>query len=215
MNKNITLLIADDHPVFLNGLEALLQKETRISVVAKAGDGLSALEAIRSKKPDIAILDIYMPKMDGVEVLRAVLNEGLNVKVIILSMHKEEHLTKSLHAMGLRGYILKENAMTEILQCIEAVAAGGIFYSPQAAAHLISQDEKAGDPAKKLTPMELRVLALIAEEKSTRQISEMLYLSDNTIRNHRSNICKKLGISGNFALVRYALKMKENKGQHS
>lgn len=212
MDKHLSLVIADDHPVFLRGLEGILEKHKWISIAARPQDGEAALEAIRTLKPDIAIVDLYMPRMDGVKVVTAVKQEQLPAKMIILTMHNDEHLVRSLFALGLQGYILKENAIAEIIQCIEVVAAGRVFYSPQAASYLLNKSESAGADKAKLTPTEMKILELIGQEKSSQQIARELFLSDNTIRNHRANICKKLGISGNFALVRYALKMKENKG---
>jgi len=215
MNKNLSLIIADDHPVFLRGLEGILEKYKWLTIVARPSDGMTAMEAIRTLKPDIAIVDLYMPGMDGVKVVTAVKKENLPTKIIILTMHNEEHLIRSLFALGLPGYILKENAISEIMQCIEVVAAGRVFYSPQAASYLLNKSESSGTDRAKLTPTEIKILELIGQEKSSQQIAQELFLSDNTIRNHRANICKKLGISGNFALVRYALKMKENKGGRS
>lgn len=209
MNKKIKLIVADDHPLLRQGLLFILNKNENFDIVGQASNGQEALDLIREHKPDIAILDIQMPKLDGFEVAKTVIKEKMEVEIIFLTMFKDAELIKKVIDLGIKGYVLKENAVNDIVNCIESVADGKFFISPQASDILISQKkEKKKSENELLTPSEKRILVLITQDKSSKEIAEELFLSVKTIENHRSNICKKLGITGNSALLKYALKNK-------
>lgn len=206
MNK-IRILIADDHPLLRQGLEITLRKRADFEIIAQVDNGSEALRRIREDKPDVAILDVKMPPPDGFEIANAVNLEGLRTKIIFLTMFNESAFVRKVFNVGVKGYILKENTISEIANCVETVAKGGLFFSPQVSGFLLQPDETPNsDGNELLTPSELRILKLISQEKSSREIALELHISLKTVENHRSNICKKLGITGNSALLKYALK---------
>ena len=209
MNKKIKVIVADDHPLLRQGLLFILNKNENFNIIGQASNGQEALDLIREHKPDIAILDIQMPKLDGFEVAKTVIKEKIEVEIIFLTMFKDAELIKKVIDLGIKGYVLKENAVNDIVNCVESVADGKFFISPQASDILLSQKkEKKKSENELLTPSEKRILILITQDKSSKEIAEELFLSVKTIENHRSNICKKLGITGNSALLKYALKNK-------
>lgn len=211
MQTKIKIIIADDHPVYIQGLVSVLQKVNDIELLGQASDGNMAVNLIRKYKPDVAVLDIQMPEPDGFQIAQQVIAEGLQTHIVFLTMFKEEALIKKVFDIGVKGYVLKENAITDIVQAIRAVGADGTYISPQIA-EIYQRIIAKPEPEQKelLTFTEQRILNLIAEEKSSRQIAEELFISVKTVENHRGNICKKLGITGNSALIRYALKNKRN-----
>ncbi len=209
MNKKLKILIADDHPLLLEGLFYMLNKREDFQIIGQAANGLEALKIVREIKPDIAILDIQMPKLDGFEVSKIIIQEKLPTKIIFLTMFKDVELIKKVIDLGIKGYVLKENAVNDIVNCIESVAEGKFFISPQVSDILLNQKEKKKkEEDDLLTPSEKKIIDLIALDKSSKEIAEELFVSVKTIENHRSNICKKLGITGNSALLKYALKNK-------
>ena len=209
MKDKLKIIVADDHPLLMQGLIYILQKNENFSIIGQALNGREALNLIRELKPDIAILDVQMPKMDGFEVTKLVMKEKLATKIIFLTMFKDEEFIKKVFDLGIKGYVLKENAINDIVNCIESVANDKFFISPQISDILLTQKnkkEKTGDQV--LTPSEKRIVDLIAQDKSSKEIAEELFVSVKTVENHRSNICKKLGITGNSALLKYSLKLK-------
>ena len=209
MNSKLKILIADDHPLLREGLFYILNKNENFKIIGQAADGQEALNLIRVQKPDIAILDVQMPKLDGFEVAKILIKEKLATKIIFLTMFKDVELIKKVFDLGVKGYVLKENAVNDIVTCIESVAENKFFISPQASDILFKQKEQKKKPVdEKLTHSEKKILSLIAQDKSSKEIAEELFVSVKTIENHRSNICKKLGITGNSALLIYALKNK-------
>ena len=209
MNSKLKILNADDHPLLREGLFYILNKNENFKIIGQAADGQEALNLIRVQKPDIAILDVQMPKLDGFEVAKILIKEKLATKIIFLTMFKDVELIKKVFDLGVKGYVLKENAVNDIVTCIESVAENKFFISPQASDILFKQKEQKKKPVdEKLTHSEKKILSLIAQDKSSKEIAEELFVSVKTIENHRSNICKKLGITGNSALLIYALKNK-------
>jgi len=207
MTEKLKIILADDHPLLIQGLAQVLSKRDNLQIVGQAVDGENALDLIRNLKPDIAILDVQMPKPDGFEIARIVTGEKLSTKIIFLTMFKEEAFIKKVIELGVKGYILKESAVTDIVKCIDAVAEDKFFLSPQVSDVLLNQSVKTKKQSEsKLTPAETNILSLIGRGKSSKEIADELFISIKTVENHRTNICKKLGITGNSALLKYALK---------
>jgi DNA-binding NarL/FixJ family response regulator len=212
MNDAITVLIADDHPIFRKGLRQIIEVDSGIQIVAEVADGEAALVTLRELKPKIAILDIDMPKKDGFELARIIREEQLSVAVVFLTMYKEERFFNAALDAGVQGYVLKDSAINEIVNCIRAVATGENFISPTLSTYLINRGRRASRLSEQqpglqsLTSAEKRVLKLIAEYQSNKQIAEKLFISVRTVEHHRANIAAKLGIKGTLALLEFALK---------
>lgn len=218
MNPEIRILIADDHPVFRAGLRQIIEMNAGLKVVAEAEDGPMALERVREHQPDVAVLDVDMPGMDGFEVVRALRQEKLPVEVVFLTMHKDEDMFNAAMNIEVRGYVVKDSAVTDIVASIRAVHAGHPFISPALSVYLLNRKQRAVRLTQEkpgiyqLTPTERRILKLLSENKTSREIAGEMYVSHRTIENHRSNICQKLGLHGNNALFKFAI---ENKSQLS
>lgn len=214
-NNPTTILLADDHPVFRRGLRMIIATDPQFNVLDEAADGAQALARIRELQPDVALLDINMPQQSGIEVARAIQQEHLNTRVVFLTMHHDEATFNTALDLGAAGYLLKESAVEEIVACLKAIAAGEKFVSPQLSSFLINRGSRARAlQAQKptlndLTPTELRVLKLISEQKTTREIAELLFISPRTVERHRENICAKLELHGSNALLKFALENKQ------
>lgn len=214
MKNEIRILIADDHPIFRQGLRQVIEKDSRLKVIAEAEDGEVALEQLVRHRPEIALLDIDMPSLDGFAVLRSAREQRLEVEVIFLTMHKDEmHFNEALN-IGAKGYVLKDSAAADIVNCIKAVAAGQNYISPALSTHLLNRSRRASELVEQrsglsdLTPTERRVLALLADLKTNKEIANQLGVSVRTIENHRANICVKLDLRGAHALVKFAVQHK-------
>jgi len=207
--QNITL--ADDHPVFRNGLRQIVEAESDFKVIGEACDGEKALEQIKALSPEVAILDISMPKLDGLAVADIVHEEGLPVKIVLVTMYREEKLFKKALEAGVKGYVLKDSAAIDIISCLNAVAAGENYTSPELTTYLIKrvrEVDTALTPQSSLDSLsdtERRVLSLIADCKTNKQMAQELFVSVRTIETHRNNICKKLDVHGSHALMKFAL----------
>lgn len=206
MSKEISVIIADDHPIIRQAVSQVLQNNTTIRVIGEADNGKIAVEMTRNLQPDIVILDIQMPEIDGLDAAKIILSEKPETKIIILTMFKEPSLIKRVMDLGIKGYILKESAVLDIVKCVLAVANNNYFLSPQVSQVLLEIDQ-GKESESLLTPAEKNILLLISKGKSSDDIAKEMFIARKTVENHRSNICKKLGITGNFALVKYALKM--------
>ena len=215
--KQIKILIADDHPLFLKGLHEIISEEADWIVVAEANDGQQAIELISKEMPDIATLDINMPRKDGLEVAKYVHENNLPVLIIILTMYDDELLFNRAASYGVKGFILKESAIDDIVDSIECAVRGETFVSPK----LTHRFLKSGAKEKNLhdiyrfnlTKMEQKVIRLIVNDFTTNKIAEELFISPRTVEHHRSNICKKLNLGGKNALLRYVLEHKETLNQ--
>jgi DNA-binding NarL/FixJ family response regulator len=198
-----TVLIADDHPLFRKGLRQVIEEETDVRVVAEAADGREALELIRSHRPDVAVMDIEMPQADGFAVMRAVRDEGVPTRVVILTMHKDEAMLREAFDLGASGYVLKHSAAAEVVDSIRAVAAGQSYVSPAMASMLIRPAARDGELAL-LTPTEVRILRMLADFRTSKEIADELSVSFRTVETHRNNICTKLGLEGKHSLLKFA-----------
>jgi len=207
-----TILIADDHPVVRSGLRFVLEKDQAFTVLHEADNGDIALQLIRQSKPDVVILDVEMPVMDGFAVAKAVQAESLDTIIIIMTMHSDERTFNKAMEYDVRGFVLKENAVTDIVKAIRTVLEGRHFISPSLSEYLMrgKQSTLSGVDLSVLTPTEQTILRLIADQKTTRTIADELFISPKTVEKHRSNICTKLNLHGAYALLKFAM---ENKGR--
>jgi DNA-binding NarL/FixJ family response regulator len=200
------VLIADDHGIVRSGLRKLLESEDGIEVVAEAGDGVEACDRAIEHRPDLAILDVKMPGMNGLEATRAIRDSAPDVSVLMLSMHDEErYLFEALKA-GASGYVLKRAADRELIDAIRAVERGEPFLTPEAQQALIRDVLDDGAAEEELTPREEQVVKLVAEAHTNKEIAELLGLAEKTAENHRSNAMRKLGMRDRVELVRYAIR---------
>ena len=202
------LLIADDHGVVRGGLRLLLDRQPDMEVVGEAADGAEAVAEALAVRPDLAILDVAMPRLTGLQATREIKRLAPGVDVLILSMHDDErYLFEALKA-GASGYVLKQKADQDLVDAVRAVASGDSFLTNSALRSLVREwiaDASSG-PREPLTPREQQVLKLIAEAHTNREISELLDLSAKTVEHHRSSILRKLGMRDRVELVRYAIR---------
>jgi DNA-binding NarL/FixJ family response regulator len=213
MSDEITIVLVDDHPVVRKGLKLSIEEDARMKVVAEAGDGEAALGLIKKFNPQLALLDIDMPKLGGLGVAKEVIRLGLKTKIIFLSFHRDEDFFRAAIDIGGRGYLLKDSAMDEIVTAINTVIAGQVYMSSAIALQLLQSSGAASDARDDsligdLTPSERRILLLIADGLSSKEIGAELSIHYRTVENHRTNICRKLGIEGANALLRFAVQHK-------
>ena len=203
------VLIADDHGIVRSGLRLLLERQPDIEVIGEAADGAEAREIAVRERPDLAILDVRMPKLTGLQVTREIKRQAPEVAVLILSMHDDErYLFEALKA-GASGYVLKTQADADLVEAIRAVERGEPFLTPGAQQALIKDVLERGrdsEDEEQLTPREEEIVKLVAEAHTTRQIAEILHLSEKTVENHRGNAMRKLGMRDRVELVRYAIR---------
>lgn len=211
--QKVTVIIADDHPLFRKGLKEVLEQSGRFQLLAEASDGAEALRIIEKYRPDIAVLDIQMPEMDGFQVAHAMQEKGLNSSVVYLTMYQEDRIVKKAFDTGMSGYILKENAAIEIINCLTAVSEGKYYLTSSLSDYLMRSKRKTQHPElenlKSLTDTEKNILCLFGEVKTAREIADQLFISVKTVNNHRNNICKKLNLNGSYALIKYAVEHKD------
>jgi DNA-binding NarL/FixJ family response regulator len=212
MKSETQIVIADDHSIFRKGLRAVIEMEQGLRVIAEARDGEEALRQIKELRPDIAVLDVDMPGMDGFQVVKELRRGRIPCEIIILTIHSEEDMFNEALSLGVKGYVLKDNSSTDIINAIQALRQGHHFTSPSITSHLIRHTERAAVLGEKvtgvsdLTPTERRILRLIAEYKTSKEIADELCVHYRTIENHRTNISAKLGLHGSHALIKFALK---------
>ena len=205
------VLIVDDHPLFRSGLRQVIQSSPCLELVGEAGDGEAALKFILEKKPDVAVLDINLPGLTGLEVARKLQGKKNPTRLIILTMHKEEDMINRALDFGAHGFVLKENAVEDIIEAIVTVAKGESYLSPSVSGFLIKRRNRAEALAQKkpglddLTKAERRILKLVADKKTSKEIAAELFISPRTVEAHRANISDKLELSGSHSLLQFAL----------
>lgn len=209
---SITIVLADDHTLVREGLRSMLEKNNDIRILGEAADGISAVKFATELKPDIVIMDIGMPGLNGIDAIEAILSVCPEIGVIILSMHKEERFVSGALLAGARGYLLKENLFNELIQAVYAVNNGHFYLSSQIA-HVAVNSFKSQFPAERiqrpafvLTSREREILQLLVEGKKVAEIANQLCISPKTVETHRRNISEKLHIKQPVDLIRYALR---------
>jgi DNA-binding NarL/FixJ family response regulator len=203
----VRVLIADDHGIVRSGLRLLLEREPDIEVVGEASDGVEARDLAIKERPDLAILDVRMPKLTGLQATREIREQVPDAAVLILSMHDDErYLFEALKA-GASGYVLKRQADEDLLDAVRAVQRGEPFLTPDAQRTLIRDVlDRGSEHADELTPREQEVVKLVAEAHTNREIAEILHLAEKTVESHRANAMRKLGMRDRVELVRYAIR---------
>ncbi|MGE0816084.1 MAG: response regulator [Vicinamibacterales bacterium] len=215
MNAAIRIVIAEDHPFFLSGLRQALDREPGFQVVAETGDGRAALEAIRTLAPDVAILDIGLPVMDGCAVVKAVRQARLPVEIAFLTIADDGALFEQALEWDVKGYLLKDCTDVDIVRCVRAIAQGQHFACPTMTTYLVNKTRRierfTGEAPglKRLTRQEQAILSLIARDMTSKDIARELGIAQKTVEAHRSNICRKLELHGNHALSRFAIRHRD------
>lgn len=208
----INVVIADDHHVVREGIVVLLQQEQDIAVVGQAADGEEAVKQILKLKPDVAILDISMPKLNGIEAAQKIVAEGFKGKILILTQYEKEEYVRKAIQTGASGYLLKDSIKDDVIQAIRQIMAGETYFSPSISKLLVEEyfdqlkRKQIARTIPELTPRETEVLQLIAEGYSSKQIADRLFLSVRTVDFHRANISQKLNVHDIAGLTRYAIK---------
>jgi len=210
MKQEVTLLIVDDHPLLRRGLRDVIGENSRFKIVGEASDGEEALRQLAVLQPKIAIVDIDMPRLNGLEMIRRIRQQPLQVKVLILTMYKEEDMFNAAMDLGAKAYVLKENAANEIVAALEKVDGGEPFVS----ALMLEAGQRRSERVRELllrkpqiellTPAERRILKLIGEDYTSKEIADLLKLSVRTVDNHRQHVCNKLQIHGTHSLLKFA-----------
>jgi two-component system nitrate/nitrite response regulator NarL len=207
-NERVTVLVADDHPIYREGIVRAIKDRPDLELIEEAGDGRQALERIRELKPEVAVLDIRMPGLDGTQVLAAMRREGLGTEVLFLSAFMEPELAYKTVASGAKGYLSKESSRQEVCEAIVSIARGGTAFAAEAQAGLaeqIQERERSGGPPK-LTERESEVLALVSQGLSAPDIGKQIHLSTTTVKSHLHSLYEKLGVSDRAAAVAEAMR---------
>ena len=199
-----SVIIADDHPIFRRGLREVLATDRRFELVGEAKDGRQALELIRRHQPRLAVVDIAMPELDGLDVIALARCEADAPRFCVLTLYDDHAYFRRAFELGAHGYLLKEHAEDEVLHCLQALSRDERFVGQGIAWNPMTFEGTATRSAP-LSPAERRVLALVAESLSSREIAQRLNLSVRTVENHRAHIGEKLGLRGAHALLRYAV----------
>lgn len=204
----IRILIADDHAIVRAGLRVLIHSEQEMELVGEATGGYETLELVEKSQPNVLVLDLSMPDLDGIAVTKKIAPQSPNLKILILTLHEDEALLRAALKAGASGYILKRAAETELISAIHAILRGDLYVDPSMVRKLLSDETPPAVPQAKsieaLTPRETEVLKLIVQGYTNRQIGEELNISVRTAESHRANLSDKLGLHSRVELVRYA-----------
>ena len=214
MTDRVKVLIADDHPIFRQGIIRIVEQDSTYDIIDQCGNGNEVLDRLKVLKPTIVIMDISMPGKNGLDVLREAQRRRLVTNFIILTMYKDEEYFNEAMNLGAKGYLLKDNASKDLLHCLQAVSHGNHFICPELSHLLLDRRAKMQSMEKStpgladLTPTEKKILRLIAQNKTSKEISEELFVSIRTVQNHRNNIAQKLGLKGHHKLLQFAIENK-------
>ncbi len=213
-NYKHSVILADDHPLLLRGLSEIIEDEENFEIIGQAHNGEQALLLIEKNNPDIAVLDIDMPKLTGLEIAEKIKGKSITTKIVFLTMHNKEAIFNKAMNLGAYGYLMKDSALVEIIEALSAVIKGKRFISKSLTDLLIKRttDQPIDNPQTRidvLTATELKILKLVSQNKSSKEIAEELSISTRTVETHRSNICTKLDLSGTNSLLKFALENKE------
>ena len=207
---SIRIVLADDHKMILAALRSMLEKENDIAVVGEAGDGAALLELVARTAPDIAVVDVGMPGMNGIEATRRLLAGSPRLRVIALSAYSDRRFVLEMLDAGAKGYLVKASAGDELARAIRAIAQGRTYLCPEVAGTIVEavrgKTSRAGNAAPKLGRREREVLALLAEGKSSSEIAARLYIAPSTVEVHRRNIMRKLDLHSIAELTKYAIR---------
>ena len=210
MSKKLRILIADDHPIFRRGLCDVIETAAGLQLVGQAGDGEAALQLVGELHPDIVIFDVHMPKLTGLQAARKLIEKRSATRIILLTMHEDEDLLNEALQLGVLAYVLKENAVEDLLQAVRAVADGKTFISAALTGMLLRRRERnealrCEKPGlDSLTPSERRILRLIAGDKTSKEIADELGCAVRTVETHPQNMSAKLKLSGSHSLLKFA-----------
>jgi two-component system response regulator NreC len=212
--NKIRLIVADDHAILRAGLRMLINAQPDMTVVAEAQDGIEALQAIQETTPDVAILDVTMPKSGGLDAINEIVSRNRSTRILLLTMHEEPAYLRTALAAGASGYVLKKSVDADLLSAIRAVYRGRTYVDSELAEVLVRDafsdgiPDRAGSAARSvLSDRELQVLKLVAEGFSSREISEQIYVSTKTVETYRARFAEKLGLKSRAQIVRYALNL--------
>jgi DNA-binding NarL/FixJ family response regulator len=210
MTPPSTILIADDHPIYRKGLCEVVESDPSLRLVGQAANGEEALRLIRELRPAVAILDINMPRLSGLQVAQELAGQGASPRLVLLTMHEDAALFDRAMELGVYAYVLKESAVEDLLTALRTVIEGRNFISPTIANLLVKRREEGAMLRREkpgldlLTPTERRVLRLISEDRTTKEIADLLGLSPRTVETHRQNMSHKLHLSGSHSLLKFA-----------
>ena len=210
--KNLRVLIADDHELVRRGARAVLHSQPGLRVVGEAVNGRDAVEKAIKLKPDVAVLDITMPDLDGVEVTRRILEEAPNTKVLVLTMHESDQMVKHALDAGARGYILKSDLTKCLAKAVKAVSEGKRFLTPKVSEIVLdgflntSSQHHGGQAGVRPTPREMEIISLLAQGKANKEVAAQLGITVRTVQTHRSKIMLKLGFHSLADLIHYAIR---------
>ena len=207
---DIRIFNADDHPMLRKGITDLLVETEGIQWVGSAADGKEAIEKLRVIQPDVAFLDIEMPHYSGLEVARTLIDEGSKTNFVLFTLFKDANFLQNAIKIGVKGYLLKDSSETEIIKCIHSVAKGIPFVNASMTQYLIQSKSGENNILSNLSSHEVNILKLIAKQKTTAEIASMLFISPKTVGNHRSNISKKLELTGEQnGLLKWAIEHRD------
>jgi len=205
MSEEIRILIADDHPIFRRGLRMVVESDSVLKVVAEVDNGADAIKRIEELEPDVAVLDVNMPQADGLAVAKTIQEKHLPTVPIFLTMHADEAIFNAAIDADVKGFVIKDGAANDIITCIKTVVSGQSFFSSVLSVFLLNRRNEPKSLLGSLTVSERRVLHLIADGKTTKEIADELFVSPRTVEHHRAHISAKLDISGKNGLLTYAL----------